>query len=200
MTHRLTRRSVVIGAGAGLLAAPYVARGQSALTRVRLTTGFALQGTHSYMLRAQKLGYARELGAPTSWCSRGFGSGRVPIDISSGTFDMAYNDMSTSLRFMAENPGADLTGDRDFAGHQSDSDHRASRQSAHQGKGPRGRHHRGARFRHRPPAVPAICARCRPRHGRRSSGCRLRSSCASRCWCRSGLTEFPARPAALRSA
>ena len=107
MTHRLTRRSVVIGAGAGLLAAPYVARGQSALTRVRLTTGFALQGTHSYMLRAQKLGYARELGADLV-VSRGFGSGRVPIDISSGTFDMAYNDMSTSLRFMAENPGADL--------------------------------------------------------------------------------------------
>jgi len=103
----LTRRSVMVGAGAGFLAAPYVARGQAALTKVRLTTGFALQGTHSYMLRAQKLGYARELGADLV-VSRGFGSGRVPVDIAGGVFDMAYNDMSTSLRFMAENPGADL--------------------------------------------------------------------------------------------
>jgi NitT/TauT family transport system substrate-binding protein len=105
--HRLTRRSLMIGGGVGLLAAPYVARGQAALTKVRLTTGFALQGTHSYMLRAQKMGYARELGADLV-VSRGFGSGRVPIDISGGIFDMGYNDMSTSLRFMAENPGADL--------------------------------------------------------------------------------------------
>jgi NitT/TauT family transport system substrate-binding protein len=107
MTLRLTRRSVVIGTGAGLLATPYLARGQAALPKVRLTTGFALQGTHSYMLRAQKMGYARELGADLV-VSRGFGSGRVPIDISGGIFDMGYNDMSTSLRFMAENPGADL--------------------------------------------------------------------------------------------
>jgi NitT/TauT family transport system substrate-binding protein len=107
MTLRLTRRSLVMGAGAGFLAAPYVARGQAALTKVRLTTGFALQGNHSYMLRAQKMGYAREGGADLV-VSRGFGSGRVPVDISAGVFDMAYNDISTSLRFMAENPGADL--------------------------------------------------------------------------------------------
>src|SRR5258708_6015141 len=80
MTLRLTRRSVVIGTGAGLLATPYVARGQAALPKVRLTTGFALQGTHSYMLRAQKMGYARELGADLA-LSRGFVSRPVPAAI-----------------------------------------------------------------------------------------------------------------------
>ncbi len=160
MTTHLTRRSVMVGAGAGLLAAPTVARGQAALTKVRLTTGFALQGTHSYMLRAQqKLGYARELGADLV-VSRGFGSGRVPVDIAGGVFDMAYNDMSTSLRFMAENPGADLL----VVAILQDTNQIAITVRADSPlddvQGPGGRNHRGARFRYRPPAVSGLRKRC----------------------------------------
>jgi len=104
---RLTRRSVMIGAGAGLLAMPAIARGQAALTRVRFTSGWALQGGHAYMVYAQKQGYAKAGGADLQ-VSRGFGSGRVPVDVAGGVFDLGSGEMSATLKFMAENPNNDL--------------------------------------------------------------------------------------------
>ena len=107
MTMRLSRRSVVLGAGAGLLAAPYVARSQAALPQVRFTAGWSFQGGQSYMLYAQQKGYCREAGADLV-VSRGFGSGRVPVDIAGGVFDLGSGEMSATLKFMAENPDSDL--------------------------------------------------------------------------------------------
>ncbi|MBN9084088.1 MAG: ABC transporter substrate-binding protein [Rhizobiales bacterium] len=106
MTGLLTRRSALLG-GAGILAAPWVARGQAALPRVRLTTGWSFQGTHSFMLRAVQAGYFKEAGAEVV-VSRGFGSGRLPVDIAGGVFDIGYGDLSATIKFMADNPDSDV--------------------------------------------------------------------------------------------
>ncbi|MDF2120229.1 ABC transporter substrate-binding protein [Roseiarcaceae bacterium H3SJ34-1] len=109
MTHRktqlLTRRSAMIGSAA-VIGMPWIARAQ-ALPKVRFTAGWAFQGNQSYMLRAQKMGYFREAGVDVA-VSRGFGSGRVPVDIAGGVFDLGTGEMSATLKFMAENPDSDL--------------------------------------------------------------------------------------------
>jgi NitT/TauT family transport system substrate-binding protein len=107
MPTQMTRRAVLIGTGAALLGAPAVARAQGALPKVRFTAGWAFQGNQSYMLLAQNKGYCRAAGADLV-VSRGFGSGRVPVDIASGVFDLGAGEMSATLKFMAENPDADV--------------------------------------------------------------------------------------------
>jgi len=77
------------------------------LPKVRFTAGWSFQGNQSYMLMAQRKGYARDAGADLI-VSRGFGSGRVPVDIASGVFDLGSGEMSASLKFMAENPDGDV--------------------------------------------------------------------------------------------
>ena len=106
MTPRITRRSVLAG-GAALLAAPSIARGEAALPKVRFTAGWSFSGSQAYMLHCQQKGYAREAGAELI-VSRGFGSGRVPVDIASGVFDLGSGEMSATLKFLAENPDADV--------------------------------------------------------------------------------------------
>lgn len=106
MARLLTRRVALAGAVAGI-AAPFVARGQTALPKVRFTAGWAFQGNQSYMLRARDAGYFREAGVDVS-VSRGFGSGRIPVDIAGGVFDLGAGEMSATLKFMAENPDSDL--------------------------------------------------------------------------------------------
>lgn len=106
MTTAFTRRSAILG-GAALLAAPSVLRAQSELTKVRFTAGWAFAGGQAYMLLAQKMGYAKEHGVDLV-VTRGFGSGRVPVDIAGGVNDLGAGEMSATLKFMAENPDADV--------------------------------------------------------------------------------------------
>ena len=107
----LTRRGAMIGtaatAGASVLGAPFISRAQGALPKVRFTAGWSFQGNQSYMLRAQKAGYFRDAGVDVA-VSRGFGSGRLPVDIAGGVFDLGAGEMSATLKFMAENPDSDL--------------------------------------------------------------------------------------------
>lgn len=98
---------MLIGGGAGLLAAPALVRGEAAPPKVRFTAGWSFSGSHAYMLHCQHKGYAREAGADLV-VSRGFGSGRVPVDIASGIFDLGSGEMSATLKFLAENPDADV--------------------------------------------------------------------------------------------
>jgi NitT/TauT family transport system substrate-binding protein len=99
-----TRRSL-LSAGA-LLAAPRLARGQAA-TRLRFTLDWAYQGPNSYSLLGRDKGFFRAEGIDIQ-LSRGFGSGRVPVDIAGGSFEMGQADINPTLKFMAENPNAGL--------------------------------------------------------------------------------------------
>ncbi|MBL8837561.1 MAG: ABC transporter substrate-binding protein [Alphaproteobacteria bacterium] len=107
MTKGLSRRQFATIAGAAMLAAPHVARGQAALARVRFTMDWAFQGPSSYALLGREKGFFREAGIDIQ-LSRGFGSGRVPVDIAAGAYDMGQGDINPTLKFMADNPDRGL--------------------------------------------------------------------------------------------
>ncbi len=105
MSMLLTRRSALLG-GAGALAMPWVAQAQQKPT-IRLTTGWSFQGNHSYMLHADRAGYFANAGANVT-VSRGFGSARTPVDIAGGVFELGFSDVPSVVKFVAENPSADV--------------------------------------------------------------------------------------------
>lgn len=82
-----------------VLAAPALAENVS----VRFSMDWAWQGTQSYALIAREKGYFAEEGIDII-LERGFGSGRVPVDIAAGTYDMGVADINPTIRFNAENP------------------------------------------------------------------------------------------------
>jgi NitT/TauT family transport system substrate-binding protein len=98
-------RRTLLAAAAGSLALPSLARAQAA--RLRFTLDWALQGPNSYALLGREKGFFRAEGIDIA-LSRGFGSGRVPVDIAAGTFEMGQADINPTLKFMAENPSAGL--------------------------------------------------------------------------------------------
>jgi NitT/TauT family transport system substrate-binding protein len=104
MTLSTTRRGA-LALGAGLLAAPHVARAQS--MRVRFTLDWALQGPYAFVAAGEREGFFRQAGLDID-ISRGFGSGRVPVDLGAGTYDMGFADVTPAIRFMAENPDRDI--------------------------------------------------------------------------------------------
>jgi NitT/TauT family transport system substrate-binding protein len=106
MASTASRRTLLAASGA-LLAAPRLARGQAAAARLRFTLDWALQGPNSYALLGREKGFFRAEGIDIA-LSRGFGSGRVPVDIAAGTFEMGQADINPTLKFMAENPNAGL--------------------------------------------------------------------------------------------
>jgi NitT/TauT family transport system substrate-binding protein len=109
MTTAITRRRALVGTAAATasLYAPFVARAEDALPKVRFCAGWSFQGNQSYMLRAERSGFFREAGVDVT-VSRGYGSGRLPVDIAGGVFDIGAGEMSGTLKFMAENPDADV--------------------------------------------------------------------------------------------
>ncbi|MGG5822681.1 ABC transporter substrate-binding protein [Falsiroseomonas sp. HW251] len=101
----LSRRQALLGAGA-LLAAPRIGNAQ-ALPRVRFTLDWTFHGSYAFAAAGERNGIFRDHGIDFS-ISRGFGSGRVPIDIAAGTYDIGIGDMTPAIRFMAENPQRDV--------------------------------------------------------------------------------------------
>ncbi|MGG5819145.1 ABC transporter substrate-binding protein [Falsiroseomonas sp. HW251] len=101
----ITRRRLAL-ASAGLLAAPAIARAQG-LPRVKYQVDWAFQGPNAYMLFGRDRGYFREAGVDIQ-IDRGFGSGRVPIDVAGGAYEMAQADINPVIKFIAENPSAGL--------------------------------------------------------------------------------------------
>jgi NitT/TauT family transport system substrate-binding protein len=99
----MTRRGA-LGIGAAL-AAPRIARAQA--HRVRFTLDWAFQGPYAFAAAGERQGIFREAGLDIS-IVRGFGSGRVPVDIAAGTYDMGFGDITPVMRFMAENPQRDI--------------------------------------------------------------------------------------------
>ncbi|MFC0410294.1 ABC transporter substrate-binding protein [Roseomonas elaeocarpi] len=101
----LSRRAA-LAAGGALLAAPRLARAQ-ALPKVRYSLDWALQGPNAFVLLGRDKGFFREAGVDVT-VSRGFGSGRVPVDLAAGAYEMGQADINPALKFMAENPDAGL--------------------------------------------------------------------------------------------
>lgn len=106
MGKGLTRRSALIGMAA-VLGTPWVAKGQNSLAKIRFTAGWSFTGIHSYMLRAQHSGFFKQEGVDVT-VSRGFGSARTPVDIAAGIFDLGFSEVTSALKFIAENPSSDM--------------------------------------------------------------------------------------------
>lgn len=101
-----SRRQVLLGASASLLPMPSIVSAQS-LTKLKFTLDWARQGPNAFYDIGREKGFFKEAGLDIT-IDRGFGSGRVPTDIAAGTYDMGQGDISPAIKFMAENPQADL--------------------------------------------------------------------------------------------
>ena len=108
MEFRLSRRAAILAPLAAplVLAAPHLANAQARPT-VRFAFDWILNGPYAFGIAGERQGFFREAGVDIT-ISRGFGSARVPLDMSAGTFDMAMADPTPVLRFMSQNPNNDL--------------------------------------------------------------------------------------------
>ena len=106
MTHDTTRRAA-LGGAAGLLATPLVARSQVQARPVRFSFDWIYNGPYAFGAAGVQQGFFREAGLDVT-ITRGFGSARVPLDMSAGSFDVAMCDPTPVLRFMSQTPNNDL--------------------------------------------------------------------------------------------
>ena len=102
----VTRRSLMLGTTGALLAAPYVARGQNALTPVKFCLDWAFQGPQAPFLLAAERGFFREEGLNVT-VDRGFGSGDTPVKVASGAYEFGVADLSPAIRLRLTSPGSD---------------------------------------------------------------------------------------------
>ncbi|MBE9606670.1 ABC transporter substrate-binding protein [Acetobacteraceae bacterium H6797] len=86
--------------GAASLAMPRIA---SAQTAVRFTLDWALQGNHGMWTLADDKGIFKDNGLAVK-IDRGFGSGDTTVKVASGAYDIGFTDISTAVKFNAENP------------------------------------------------------------------------------------------------
>jgi NitT/TauT family transport system substrate-binding protein len=99
MTIRITLAAATILATA--------AGGAAQATDVRFMMDWAWQGPQAFALMARNSGCFEEGGVNIT-LDRGFGSGRVPVELASGTYDMGLADINPTVKFRAENPDSDL--------------------------------------------------------------------------------------------
>jgi NitT/TauT family transport system substrate-binding protein len=98
----LPRRSL-LAAGASLpLALPFL-RTAAAQSPIRFCLDWALQGNHGMFALAEDRGVFRREGLAVRM-DRGFGSGDTAVKVASGAYDIGYTDVSTMVKFNAENP------------------------------------------------------------------------------------------------
>jgi NitT/TauT family transport system substrate-binding protein len=106
MSYNLSRRRFM-GTAAGAAAAVSLGQPASANTPVKFMMDWAWQGPQSFALIARDRGYFRDAGVAIQ-LDRGFGSGRVPIELAAGTYQMGYADINPAIKFMAEQPQAGI--------------------------------------------------------------------------------------------
>lgn len=76
-------------------------------TDVSFIMDWAWQGPQAFALMARNEGCFEEGGVNIT-LDRGFGSGRVPVELASGTYNMGLGDINPSIKFRAENPDVEL--------------------------------------------------------------------------------------------
>lgn len=79
----------------------------AAATDIRFMMDWAWQGPQAFALMARNSGCFEEGGVNISM-DRGFGSGRVPVELAGGNYDMGLADINPTIKFRAENPDSDL--------------------------------------------------------------------------------------------
>ncbi|WP_431285789.1 ABC transporter substrate-binding protein [Humitalea sp. 24SJ18S-53] len=92
---------------AGVMAAPAILRAQGSLTPLRFTLDWALQGNHGMWTLADERGLFRQNGLSVR-IDRGFGSGDTAVKVATGAYDLGFTDISTAVKFNAENPSQRL--------------------------------------------------------------------------------------------
>ena len=85
-----------------LLATPALAQ---PLPRVRLGLDWLINGPYAFVAVGERQGIFRGAGVDIA-AQRGFGSGRVPMDLAAGSIDIGIADLTTVMRFVAQNPAA----------------------------------------------------------------------------------------------
>ncbi|HEY8614376.1 MAG TPA: ABC transporter substrate-binding protein [Roseomonas sp.] len=78
-------------------------RNAGAQVPVRFCLDWALQGNHGMFALAEDRGIFRREGMAVRM-DRGFGSGDTAVKVASGTYDLGDTDVSTMVKFNAENP------------------------------------------------------------------------------------------------
>jgi NitT/TauT family transport system substrate-binding protein len=76
-------------------------------TDVNFMMDWAWQGPQAFALVARNSGCFTDAGVNIT-LDRGFGSGRVPVELASGTYDMGVADINPTIKFRAENPDSDI--------------------------------------------------------------------------------------------
>ena len=79
----------------------------AAATDVRFMMDWAWQGPQAFALMARNSGCFEDNGIDIT-LDRGFGSGRVPVELAGGNYDMGLADINPTIKFRAENPDSDL--------------------------------------------------------------------------------------------
>ncbi|MBK5926915.1 ABC transporter substrate-binding protein [Rhodobaculum claviforme] len=97
----MIRLSALAGAAA-ILAAPVAAQ-----TNVSFIMDWAWQGPQAFALMARNEGCFADGGVNIT-LDRGFGSGRTPVELATGTYQMGLGDLNPTIRFRAENPDSDV--------------------------------------------------------------------------------------------
>jgi NitT/TauT family transport system substrate-binding protein len=103
MTHFPTRLARLAGAAATAIALALPAQA----TDVKFMMDWAWQGPQAFALVARNSGCFEENGVNIT-LDRGFGSGRVPVELASGTYQMGVADINPTIKFRAENPDSDI--------------------------------------------------------------------------------------------
>lgn len=106
----LDRRALLAAAAlapAAGLAAPRLALGQGALTRVRFVLDWAFQGPQAVYLLGHDRGYFRDEGLDVA-IDRGFGSGDTPVKVAGGAYDVGIADLSPVIRLRLTQPASDV--------------------------------------------------------------------------------------------
>ncbi len=100
---KFNRRQALLGA-ATLFAAPAVLRAQGALTQVRFTLDWKLQGVHSMYFLAREKGYFRDEGLDVI-IDQGEGSAATTPRVMSGAYDAGFGDINAIIEQAAKKPG-----------------------------------------------------------------------------------------------
>ena len=79
----------------------------AAQTNVSFMMDWAWQGPQAFALMARNEGCFADGGVNIT-LDRGFGSGRVPVELATGTYQMGLGDLNPTIRFRAENPDSDV--------------------------------------------------------------------------------------------